>query len=129
MPLETRMTIKGVFLRALLYLGIALGSLAVLAVVVFMSVRFRLDIPVRWIGLAAFTVVIVWFIFRQYRMLVRNRLFWPSMLSVVGLHVVVYTALLIYIPDWRLGWFLPATFVEIAIIIVILEKVFHPSSH
>lgn len=126
MPIETEMTVKRIFLRVALYFGVALGALAAIAFAVFVSVRFKFDVPVRWVGLAAYTSLIIWFIHHQYKRLARNRLFWPAVLLVVGLHLAVFTTLLIYIPDWRLGWFLPTAFIEIAIITVILEKVFHP---
>jgi hypothetical protein len=123
MPLTFEMTMKNILRRMLLYLGMAISFLAVMALIVVVSVRTGFSIPVRWIGLAVFTGVIGWFIFHQYRTLAKEPWFWPTAISIIAVHLIGFVILLFYFPRWPLVWFLPATLVEVALIVVIMERV------
>ena len=123
MLLTFEMTVRNILRRVLLYLGMALSFLAVMALIIVVSVRTGFSIPVRWVGLAVFTGVIGWFIFHQYRTLAKEPWFWLTTISIMAVHVIGFVILLFYFPRWPLGWFLPTTLVEVALIVVIMEKV------
>jgi hypothetical protein len=124
MPLIFEMTIKNILLRTLLYLGVALSFLAVMALITFVSVRTGFSIPIRWVGLAVFTGIISWFVFHQYHTAAKERLFWLTTSTIMAVHLIGFVFLLLYIPRWPLVWFLPTTLIEVSLIVVIMEKVF-----
>jgi hypothetical protein len=123
MPLTFEMTMRNILRRLLLYLGLALSFLAVMALIVVVSVRTGFSIPVRWVGLPVFTGVIGWFIFHQYRTLAKDAWFWLTAISIMVVHLIGFVVLLVYFERWPLVWYLPATLVEVALIVVIMEKV------
>ena len=125
MPLTLQMAARNILRRMLLYLGMALCFLAVMGVIVVVSVRTGLSVPIRWVGLAVFTGVIGFFIFHQYGTFARRRLFWLATISITAVHLTGYAMLLLYFPRWPLGWFLPTTLIEVALITVVMEKTLH----
>jgi hypothetical protein len=118
------MSVRIFIRRILLCLGMALSFLAVMTLIIVVSVRTGFSIPVRWVALAAFTGVIGWFIYHQYCTLAKEPRFWVIAISMMALHLIGFVILLFYIPDGPIAWFLPATLFEIALIVVIMERVF-----
>jgi hypothetical protein len=120
---DIEMTMKNILRRILLYLGMALSFLAAMALIVVVSARTGFSIPVRWVGLAVLTSLIGWFIFHQYRTLAKKFWFRRTAISIMAVHLIGFVILLFYFPRWPVVWFLPATMVEVALIVMIMEKV------
>lgn len=112
-----------IFKKAVLYVGLAVAFLAFIGVIIFITRTTGFTIPFRWVGLVLFTGVLAWVIFSQFRYLTRKPRFWPAVCAIFAVHFVVLTGLLWYLPDWRLIWFIPVVFIEVAATSVVMEKV------
>src|SRR5579872_1499430 len=103
--------------------GIALGCLVVLGGVTAISVKTGLVIPKRWIGLCAWTGLLIWFICKQCIRHLRAAKFWVTFLSLLLLHMMASIAVLQRLPELGLGWFALIFIVEAPIMVLTLETV------
>lgn len=117
--------LKRAILRFLLYLCIAISSLLVIALYLFVSIRTGISVPVRWGGLALWTGGLV-FIFCKYYRRQRNRTdFRVTLMVLICIHLGIFIPLLRSYKDWRLGWFFTTTILEVVPMFLVLEKVLH----
>ncbi|HEV2381593.1 MAG TPA: hypothetical protein VG206_17595 [Terriglobia bacterium] len=98
---------KNIFLRLLLYVGLAIVGLAAFSLVFFISTVTHIVIPFRWVGLASFTGVLV-FVIAKHSAKYRDRAaFWIICTVGLGIHVTAFVFLLNQFPDFRLVWYVP----------------------
>ncbi len=113
-----------------MYLAIALGVLILCALLVAVSIYtgHTRETPVGWLGLAGFTPVIFWAVLKSLRRHWKRRGFWFAVSALMLLHLLAFAAILLRYPRWPLLWFVPASFVEAGLFVVILGKLFHDNS-
>jgi hypothetical protein len=110
-------------LEGLKLFGIALGSLLVLAVVFFVSIKTGIVVPVRWVGLCGWTGLLIWFICKQCKRHIRQARFWVTFLGLLLIHVIAFIAALQKFPEWRLAWFALIFIVEAPFLVIVIETV------
>jgi hypothetical protein len=81
------MTAKGILLRALSYVGIALAVLVLVGLSVILSAKTGLQIPIRWLALPVFTAIVIRFVFQQCRHYAKRRYFWPATVTMLLIHI------------------------------------------
>ena len=109
------MTVGKIIRRLLLYIGLALGCLAVLALVVFVSVHTGMAIPSRWVMLTVFTGVLLFSMFKYYRGYWSRPAFWLSCAAVLAVHLAIFIPVLRAYPEFRPFWFVPIVVIEAAL--------------
>lgn len=115
--------------RALLYFGLAIIGLALMAIFIVITNDRELP-PVGWLGLVAFTPVVFWQVSTRFRRYWNRRAFWVAFSAFLLLHIVVFSALLLLYPSWRLLWFMPISVLEIFALFMAFTKLFdRPRSH
>jgi len=112
--------------RFLLYVAIALGVLALCAVLVAIAIYMGHShgFPVGWYGLAGFTPLIFWTVVKSLRRCWRHAGFWFSVAALLILHLLAFAAALLRYPQWPLLWFVPLSMVEAGLFVMILGKLF-----
>jgi hypothetical protein len=76
--------------------------------------------PARWVGLAAYTLLVFGIGIREFRRSWRSAGFWAMLAALLAVHLAAYTAVLTLVPEWRLIWFFPITVVEGPVLVSIL---------
>jgi hypothetical protein len=109
---------------------VALGLSIVAAAVLFawLSIRTGKSIPVGWLGLVSFTPLVFWVVLKSLRRYWKLRSFWFAVSALLLLHLLAFAAILLRYPQWPLLWFVPISFVEAGLLVVILGKLFHDGS-
>ena len=115
------MTLARIVRRLLLYLGLALASLAIFSLVFFLSIRTHIVVPFQWVGLAAFAAVLVFAIIKTDRTYWTRPAFWLILVGVLIVHLAFFIPVLRSYPDFRLVWWVPIVIVEAGIFGVICD--------
>jgi len=113
--------------RLLLYFGVALGVLFVCALFIAIAVYagHTRELPVGWFGLAGFTPLVFWVVIKSRRKCWNLPMFWLAVTALLLLHVLAFVAVLFRYPRWPLLWFIPVSFVEAGLFVMILGKLFN----
>jgi hypothetical protein len=113
--------------RFLLYVGIALGVLIACALFVLIAVYtgHTRELPIGWFGLAGFTPLIFWAVIKSLRKYWNCPTFWVAVLALLIVHLLAFVAVLLHYPRWPLLWFIPVSFVEAGVFLMILGKLFN----
>jgi hypothetical protein len=104
------MTLGKIVQRFFLYVGIALGVLAVFADLIILSKGAKF--PSEWAGLAVFTSCLFWITIRQSRAYWHRFGFWLAISGLFVVHLLLFIATLRAYPQWREIWFVPVIVVE-----------------
>jgi hypothetical protein len=112
--------------RALVYLGLALGSLTVIGLIVAFRVRTGIAISFRWIALAGYTALLFWVAIRSSREYWHRVVFWLTLAGLLAVHVLAFIAILTSYPEWRLIWFVPVVVFEAVVFQMIVNTVVRP---
>jgi len=110
-----KMPLGKIVRRISLYLGLALASLAILALVFALSVHTGILVPFRWVGLAMFTVVLIVATVQTSRNYWRRVAFWVILAVLLCVHVFGFIFILQRFPDFRVAWYVPVVIVEAGI--------------
>ena len=82
---------------------------------------------VRWWSLVGTTVLVFWVVVKPFRHFWRRLSFWLKVAALLAVHLLVYTVALLYIPQWRLLWFVPLSVVEGGLLVLVVDRlVRHP---
>jgi len=100
--------------RSLLYLGIALASLAVFALIFLLSVRSGLSVPFPWVMLGVFSGVLVFCMLKYFRPFWNRPALWLCCAGVLVVHLAIFIPILRSYPEFRPVWFVPIVIVEAA---------------
>ena len=109
--------------RFLLYVGIALLVLLVLAAFIILT-KGRVRPSGGWIGFAGCTALLFWLTIRQSRELWRRVGYWFTMVGLLVVHSLAFIAVLRAYPEWRMIWFAPVVIVEAGLFGAILYLLF-----
>ena len=117
--------------RFLLYVGIALGVLVAIALTILIGayVGYTHEPSVGWLGLAGFTPLIFWSVVKSLRNRWKRPSFWLAVAALLVLHILAFAAVLTHYPRWPLLWFIPVSFIEAGVFVMILGKLFSESGH
>lgn len=117
--------------RLLLYVGIAFGVLVAIALTMVIGVYagYTHEPPVGWFGLAGFTPLIFWSVIKSLRRCWKRAAFWLSVAALLVLHILAFVAVLLHYPPWPLLWFIPISFIEAGLFVMILGKLFSDTGH
>ena len=103
----SRHSTKGRVLDFVVYIGIALGVLAV--GLVYAEYSFRSgrtpQLPLRWIGLAGETAAVFGYVARAMRPYWRRGRFWTGFLAFFVAHLAICVPLLLKVEQFGLLWF------------------------
>jgi hypothetical protein len=113
--------------RFLLYIAIALGVLAICALLVAIAIYtgHTRRLPVGWFGLVGFTPLIFWTVIKSLRRCWKRAGFWFAVAALLALHLLAFVATLLRYPQWPLLWFVPVSMVEAGLFVMILGKLFN----
>ena len=116
--------------RFLQYVGIALSFLLVCALLIAIAVYtgHSHEPPVGWFGLAGFTPLVFWAVVKPLRMWWKHATFWFAVVALLVVHLLAFVAVLLYYPRWPLLWFVPVSFVEAALFMMILGYLFNDTN-
>lgn len=95
-----------------MYLALALGCLAVIAAGVFVGIKTGFVIPRQWVALALFTGGLLFAMIKTYQRYWRRLAFWLALAGLLGIHLVVFFAILQHFPEFRPIWYVPAVIAE-----------------
>lgn len=123
MPL-TPSTVGKVVRRLLLYFGLAFAGLIVLALISALSVRTGIVIPIRWVALPGFTLLIFWSTVKLFRRDWKRPAFWSAIVALLVSHLLAFVVILVRYPRWPLVWFVPVSILETGVFVAILTKLF-----
>ncbi len=125
------LTFTRVLIRFLIYVGIAVVFLAVMAGWVVLSARLGVGmLPVRWIGLAINTPIVFWYPAHEHKQHWHRPSFWVTLTGLFILHVLAFTVLLRNYPEWRLLWFVPTDLIEMwGVYLMLYATVDHGRKH
>ena len=123
---SSELTLGKVVQRFLLYVGIGLYVLAVLAVGIVLSKGAK--VPSAWLALAVFTSGLFWVTIRQSRAYWRRLGFWLAIAGLLVVHLLVFVPILRVYPEWRGIWFVPVIIVEGGLFGAILYLLFGPAN-
>ena len=98
--------------RSLLYFGLALAGLAIIGLLLAISIHTGMALTVGWIGLTGYTSLLLWVAIGKSREHWHRPMFWLTIVSLLGVHLLVFIAVLRSYPQWRMIWFLPIVVVE-----------------
>jgi hypothetical protein len=116
--------------RSLWYIGVALAIL--LIVLGFVAISFYTGHthppPVGWFGLVGFTPLVFWAVITTLRLHWDRPVFWFAIAGLAGLHVALFTAILMRYPQWPLLWFIPVSMIEGGLFVVVLTWLFDQKS-
>jgi hypothetical protein len=98
--------------RLLLYLGIALGVLAVFAALIVFTKGGVGHVSGGWFGLVGYTGLLFWVTIRQTREHWRNSGYWLAIGGLLIVHSLAFAAVLHAYPLWRMIWFMPVVIGE-----------------
>jgi hypothetical protein len=104
------MTLGKVVQRLVLYVGIALAVLVLVAMATFLSKGAK--VPSQWLALAIFTSGLFWITIKQSRAYWNLPFFWLSIGGLLVVHLLAFIAILGAYPRWRAIWFMPVVVVE-----------------
>jgi hypothetical protein len=112
--------------RLLRDVGIALAFLVAIALLVMIQAYtgYRGEVPVGWFGLAGFTPLVFWAVIKPLRMYRKRPTFWLAVAALLVVHLLAFVAVLLHYPRWPLLWFVPISYVEAALFLTILGKLF-----
>lgn len=122
----TQSTAMKLACRVLLYLGIAVSFLlacGLFAAIAIYIGRIR-EVPVGWFGLAGFTPLVFWGVIKSLRNCWDRPTFWLAVMALLLLHVLAFVGVLVRYPRWPLLWFIPISFVEVGVFVMVLGKLF-----
>jgi hypothetical protein len=123
--------VKGIDLKETsirdLMLYVAVG-LAVVGFAVFYGVYSARTggsgrLPLRWVSFFPTTALVFWLAVKPFRRYWRRLSFWLEVGALLVAHGVIFAILLTKIPEWPLLWFVPTSLAEVALILLILERV------
>lgn len=109
------MSFSTIIRRSLLYLGTALASLAIFALIFFLTVRSGTSVPFRWVMLTVFSVALLFIILKYYRAFWNRPALWLCCAGVLTVHLAIFIPILRSYPEFRPLWFVPIVVVEAAI--------------
>ncbi len=107
---SNELTLGKIVQRFLLYVGIALAALAVIAVCIVLSHGAK--VPSAWLALAVFTTGLFWVTIRRSRIYWNRLGFWFAITGLFVVHLLVFVAALRAYPQWRGIWFMPVVIIE-----------------
>lgn len=110
--------------RIALYLGLALGAIAVCVFLVVVTAHDHVTDLGSWIFLVAYTGLLIYAAVTPFRSQWRRPSFWAATAVLVGVHLGLCISLLRYDPSWRPIWFLPIVIVEAFLFSVVLGVLF-----
>jgi O-antigen/teichoic acid export membrane protein len=106
-----------------LLLEIFVGLAVAVAIILYAAIGpFPWMPSVRWWSLAGTTAIVFWVAVKQYRRYWRRFSFWLNVSGLLAIHVLIYTLVLLRVPEWRLLWFVPPSVVEAGLLVLILHK-------
>jgi len=109
----TEMTLARIAARIMLYIGLAIGGILVLALALYVSVQENLHIPKKWIALTFFTGVLLFAIMKVYRPYWGRLGFWLLSVGILLVHLAIFIPLLMSYPEFRPAWYVPAVTAEV----------------
>jgi hypothetical protein len=105
-------TIGQIVRRLVLYFGLAVVSLAIFSLIVFLSVRTHIVVPFRWVGLAGFAGALLFAIIKTNREYWNLPAFWLICAGILIVHLAVFIPVLRAYPDFRFIWWVPIVIAE-----------------
>ena len=112
--------------RSLFYIELALAALAVIGLLVAISVHTGTAFTGGWIGLIGYTCLLFWVTIGKSREHWHRPMFWLTIVSLLGVHLLVFIAVLRSYPQWRMIWFLPIVVIEAGLFWAVLDALFGP---
>ena len=106
------MLLKDAIRRALLYIGLAAGGIAVIALLVAFSIYTGIETRGSWLALVVWTPVIFWLVMKSSKQYWRHPTYWLLLAALMGMHLVAFVTILRAYPEWRPVWFVPISIVE-----------------
>src|SRR5437899_11651087 len=97
----TELGIRKIARRLLLYVGFAVGSLVVFALVFALGIRTGIIIPGRWIGLAMWTAIVFGVVVRSRRKYWARPTFWLTTGGLLIVHLLAFAVVLNNYSQWR----------------------------
>jgi hypothetical protein len=121
------MTATKIMKRVLLYILIALGFLAACSLFVAVSIYtgHTHGLPVGWFGLVGFTPLVFWAVIKSLRNHWKRRGFWFAVSALLVVHLLAFVGILLRYPQWPLLWFIPVSFAEAGLFVIVLGKLFN----
>jgi hypothetical protein len=115
--------------RFLLYIAIAIGALALCALLVAIAVYsgHTHGLPVAWFGFIGFTPLIFWTVIKSLKRHWKQPAFWFAVGGLFILHSLAFVATLLHYPRWPLLLFIPTSMVEAGLFVLVLGKLFDDS--
>jgi hypothetical protein len=112
--------------RVLRDVGIGLAALVAIALLVMIlgSTGYHGELPAWWFGLAGFTPLVFWFVIKPFRYCWKRPTFWLAVAALLVVHLLAFGAVLPHYPRWPLLWFIPTSYVEAGLFLMILGKLF-----
>lgn|GEM_PF-3465685 len=112
--------------RSLLYIGLALASLAGIGLLVAISIHTGVALTGGWIGLIGYTSLLFWVAISKSREHWHRPMFWLTMMGLLAVHLLAFLAVLRSYPQWRMVWFMPIVVIEAGLFWTILNALFGP---
>ncbi|HZW91563.1 MAG TPA: hypothetical protein VFF64_01180 [Candidatus Eremiobacteraceae bacterium] len=123
----SKLTLWKIVERGLLYIGIALLVLVVVATFIVLT-KGRVRISGGWAGLVTYTALLLWVIISKSRKRWHQLTFWLTVVGLLTIHLLAFVAILRSYPQWRMIWFVPVVIVEAGLFSVILNVLLGPST-
>jgi hypothetical protein len=117
-------TVRHVAIRGLVYIGLALGFLALCGLIVWVAIREHISNSGPWIFLAGYTGVLVYASIAPLRQSWHRPAFWAAVGGLVAVHLLGFAFILRHYPMWRPLWYIPVVTVEAALFALILTVMF-----
>jgi hypothetical protein len=106
------MTLTKIIQRFLLYVGIALAVLVVLAAVIIFTKGGIGHVSGGWFGLVGYTGLLFWATIRQTRAHWQRVGYWFTLGGLLVVHSLAFVGILRAYPEWPMIWFMPVVIVE-----------------
>jgi hypothetical protein len=118
------MTFGRIVRRSLLYVGLAVASLAIFSLVVVLGVRAHISVPFQWIWLVIFTGGLTYAIVKKPSRAYWTKIsFWVVCAGVLAVHLSGFIYLIGLYPEFKPVWYVPIVMFEAGVFGVLCELI------